>query len=205
MAIGIRFSEEMRGRLVDGDADPEQLTKEQLAAGIEVELQATVLIQDLDAFIANPKHQGVLSGRVVYSPLGDTQDAINGVFNLFAPGGNSEEKLMVYELAAIPVDGNEFYFAGYKMVRDDPGPDLWSDTTTLYTRLHQGTDKTGGVVATGVLTLVFSSLVELLKTIEVVGTTSTVEKIGAITRFGRFFSRELWDTYGLEVLAVFRD
>ena len=36
---------------------------------------------------------------------------------------------------------------------DDPGFDLWADTTTLFTRLHKGTDATGPVIGSGVLTL----------------------------------------------------
>jgi cholesterol oxidase len=57
-----------------------------------------------------------------------------------------------YELAFV-LGSQDYYLAGRKEVRHDPVYDLWRDTTTLYTTLHQGTDKTGTVVGAGILTI----------------------------------------------------
>ncbi len=59
-----------------------------------------------------------------------------------APTDDPKLKLMVYELG-FEHGGEDYYLAGKKEVKDDPGFDLWSDTTTRYTKLHKGTDKSG--------------------------------------------------------------
>jgi cholesterol oxidase len=103
---------------------------------------------------------------------------------------------MVYEL---PFEyGNErYYLAGEKRVRNDAGLDLWTDTTTLFTRLHRGTDATGEVVGAGVLTLGVGDFATVLRGIQVTGADGLGERAAAIARFGRFFSGELWETYGI--------
>ncbi len=46
-------------------------------------------------------------------------------------------------------DGKSYYLAGRKEVRNEPGFDLWKDTTTLFTRLHTGRDAAGPVIGGG--------------------------------------------------------
>ncbi|HFE39204.1 MAG TPA: GMC family oxidoreductase [Gammaproteobacteria bacterium] len=101
---------------------------------------------------------------------------------------------MVYELAFVH-DNADYYLAGYKEVKDDRGFDLWSDTTTLYTTLHKGKDKSGDIVGAGILRLGVVQLSKLLSTVEVSGTDSEVEKAKTVARFGSFFSGNLWDSY----------
>ena len=199
MALGIKFSEEMKGTLVSGSADPEDISPDVLAAGDAVVMSATVVIPDLDSFIADRNHLGGLYGGVTYAPLEGLEANRPGVFNLFSPGDNDREKLMVYELGLRSL-GQDYYFAGRKIVRDDPGFDVWSDTTTLYTSLHRGTDKNGDVIASGVLSLTAMNLAELLSTLQVTGTDSPLEKTETVACFGKFFAGELWDTYGPEIL-----
>lgn len=199
MAIGIKFSEEMKGTLVAGAVDPHALDRAALDGGDKVVLDATVTIPDLDAFIADRNHLGGLYGGVTYAPLQGLQANRPGVFNLFSPGASAEEKLMVYELG-LEAGGQDYYFAGRKEVRDDPGFDLWSDTTTLYTTLHRGADRQGEIIAAGVLGLTALNLAELLSTLEVTGTDELHDKTGAIASFGKFFAGELWDSYGLEIM-----
>ena len=66
---------------------------------------------------------------------------------------------MIYELA-FERKGQDYYLAGRKEVQDDPGFDLWKDTTLL-TQLHRGVDKTGPVIGAGFVTLL--SPTELLE------------------------------------------
>jgi hypothetical protein len=72
---------------------------------------------------------------------------------------------------------------------------MWKATTTLYTQLHQGTDKSGPVVGAGVLNLGVADLLAMIPTMRATNTSSPAEAADAVARFGRFFLGELWDTY----------
>jgi len=101
---------------------------------------------------------------------------------------------MVYELA-FEHEGEDYYLAGKKEVKDDPGFDLWSDTTTLFTKLHKGTDTTGPVVGAGVLSLGVTQLAKLVTTLTVTNASSAKETAETLMDFGKFFMGNLWDTY----------
>jgi hypothetical protein len=101
---------------------------------------------------------------------------------------------MVYELG-FRHQGEAYYFAGSKKVKDDPGLDLWPDTTTLYSRLYTGSDDTGPVVGAGILRLGVADLVRLVSTMHATGTSTVAESAEALGKFGRLFLGQLWDTY----------
>ena len=91
--------------------------------------------------------------------------------------------------------GQDYYLAGKKEVRDDPGFDLWTDTTTLFTQLHQGVDKNAPVVGAGILTLGVRDLLKLVSTVTVTNAQTNTDKITTVAKFGQFFMGELWDSY----------
>lgn len=163
-------------------------------AGTELSMHAQVDIDDIDQFIADSGHAGRLSGSIDFPPMGKAMQAHSGVFNLFYPSDDPTTKLMVYELGFNHA-GQDYYLAGKKEVRDDTGFDLWSDTTTLYTNLHQGTDKTAPVVGAGILSLGVTDLIKLVSTIKVLNAESGADKLKTVGKFGHFFMGELWDTY----------
>lgn len=192
--IGLSFQETMSGGFVLDESDPKQGSKKGNDSGSILEIHVTVTIRDLDGFVDDPDHVGDITGHIDFTPFGNDIPAGNGIFNLFSPSEDPQMKLMVYELG-FTHGGTEYYLAGRKEVKDDPGFDLWSDTTTLFTRLHRGTDKTGEVVGAGVLSLGVNDLIKLLKTVTVINADSTVQKSQAILKFGGFFLGELWGSY----------
>jgi hypothetical protein len=97
---------------------------------------------------------------------------------------------MVYELA-FRAGERPYYLAGEKRVRNDAGLDLWKDTTTLYTRLHEGEGAGGAVIGAGILTLGVRQLLALMSTLRPINGGGP----GTVTAFGRFFFGELWDVY----------
>jgi choline dehydrogenase-like flavoprotein len=101
---------------------------------------------------------------------------------------------MVYELA-FEANGESYYMAGKKIVKDGPVTELWKATTTLYTELYQGTDKSGQIVGAGILSLGMMELLEMIPTMHATNATSPEESADALARFGRFFLGELWETY----------
>ena len=192
--VGISFREVMSGGFALGATDPEQGEKQGRAQGSEMTLHASILIQDLDLFIKDASHPGSLTGTLDFTPFGTGLQATSGIFNLFSPTDDPKLKLMVYE-AGFQHGGKNYYFAGQKNVRQDPIFDLWKATTTLYSQLHEGTDKTGPVVGAGILTLGVRQLIDLVASMQAPGATNFTEKSEAIAKFGRFFLGELWDTY----------
>ncbi len=192
--LKLTFRETMSGYFALGSADPAQGAQRGQQAGTTLAMHAQVGIDDLDRFISHPEHAGSLTGSIDFAPLGTGIEARTGVFNLFKPTGDPNMTHMVYELG-FQHQGKDYYLAGHKDVKDDSGFDLWSDTTTLYTTLHEGVDKSGQVVGAGVLTLGVMDLADLLSTVEVPNAANLGEKLAAIGRFGRLFAGELWDSY----------
>lgn len=193
--IGITFRETMAGPFALGETDPragEKKGKEEKSA---LAMHAVIHIRDIKRFSADPDHLGEITGEIDFSPFGTKIPATGGAFNLFSPADHPKLKLMIYELG-FQHAGETYYLAGKKEVRDDPGFDLWKDTTTLLTRLHRGKDKSGPVVGAGVLSLDVKELMKLLSTFRATNARSAKEELEAVGAFGRFFLGELWNTYG---------
>lgn len=192
--VGISFREVMSGGFALGATDPAAGEKQGRSEGTEMTMHGSILIENLDLFISESSHPGSLTGTLDFTPFGDGLQATSGIFNLFSPTDDPTLKLMVYEMG-FSHGGKSYYLAGQKNVKDDPITDLWKATTTLYTKLHEGTDKSGPVVGAGILTLGVKQLIQLVATLDAPGATSFTEKSEAIAKFGRFFLGELWDTY----------
>lgn len=192
--IGLTFDETMSGPFALDVQDPTEGQRHGRRAGTALTMHATVCIADLERFIVDPQHLGGLTGSLDFAPFGTGIPATSGVFNLFSPTTEPALKLMIYELG-FAHQGQDYYLAGKKEVRDDPGFDLWSDTTTLFTRLHRGSDASGPVVGAGVLTLGVLDLVRLVSTLRATETDTAGEAMEAIYQFGKFFLGELWDSY----------
>ena len=193
-APGITFRETMQGPFSLSATDPREGRTAGEEAGTSLAMHVTVTVRDLDRFIDDPRHNGSLIGEVDFPPLGMGIPTGDGVFRLFSPADDPSTKLMVYELP-FQHEGVSYYLAGFKEVRDDPGVDLWSDTTTLYTRLHRGTDASGPVVGAGVLRLDATTFAKVAASVRAVDATSPAEAARLIARFGEFFARELWKSY----------
>jgi hypothetical protein len=192
--VGISFRETMAGGFALGATDPEAGRRQGERAGTELAMHATVSIADLDRFLEDPAHAGSLSGTIDFPPFGTGIPAPSGLFNLFRPGDAPGLKLMVYELD-FTHEGRTYRLAGRKNVRDDPGLDLWADTTTLFTRLHAGADTSAPVAGAGTLGLGVSDFIRMLGTVRVENAATATQRAAALTRFGRFFLGELWDSY----------
>lgn len=193
-APGITFSETMKGPFALGAADPEIGARAGKQSRTELAMHATVTVRDMDRFLEDPGHNGSLIGRIDFPPFGMGIPTGEGVFRLFSPDEDPRTKLMVYELP-FTHDGKSYYLAGRKEVRDDPGFDLWKDTTTLFTRLHEGTDAAGPVVGAGVLSLGVADFTKVLAGMRAIDVDSAAEGARVLGRFGQFFAGELWKSY----------
>src|SRR5258707_9512509 len=190
MAGGVTFDETMEGWFALDAKTPEDGAAQGKRAGSKLTMHARVTIADVDHFVSVPEHPGGLIGTIDFAPIGMSIDAPTGVFQLFSPGPGENSRRMVYQLG-FSTGGKTYYLAGEKRVHNDPGFDLWKDTTTLYTLLYEGTDTSGKVVGGGILTLGVSQLLALLSTFKPINGGN----LATITAFGRLFAGELWDVY----------
>jgi hypothetical protein len=194
MPAGITFKETMTGWFALDATEPGDGAARGQRARTRLALHGEVTIDDLEAFVADPQHGGRLTGTIDFRPLGAALAGTRGVFKLFSPAEQPDTRLMVYELA-FTADGRPRYLAGRKIVHDDVGFDLWPDTTTLYTTLHEGADATGRVIGAGILRLGVRELMDLLSTLKPTGGGD----LKTVARFGRMFFGELWGLYGPHV------
>jgi cholesterol oxidase len=73
---------------------------------------------------------------------------------------------------------------------------LWRDTTRLFIDIGKGPKGQLGHVARGILQIAPSDFYVQMQTLKGSGGQDTVDRLRAVAKFGRFFSRELFDTYG---------
>ncbi|MDB5813010.1 MAG: hypothetical protein JWN23_127 [Rhodocyclales bacterium] len=191
---GIAFRETMAGFFALGASDPTAGAVQGKTANTHLALHASIDIDDIAAFIADPQHVSGLSGHIDFAPMGMNIPASHGVFALFMPGDEPSLRWMVYELG-FQHGGKDYYLAGKKEVRVASILHMWSATTTLYTRLHEGRDASGPVVGAGVLTLGVSALMSLASTFHATNGPSIGKRFAAISQFIGFFTRSLVSTY----------
>jgi cholesterol oxidase len=106
---------------------------------------------------------------------------------------------MLYRLYFADGAGQPLTLSGFKLVKDDPGLDLWSDTSTLYTRILRGhvdaaAEPEAEIVASGIINIYLLDFARQLTTFRTRGG-SAVEQARALTAFGKLFLGKLWDTY----------
>jgi hypothetical protein len=193
---GVSFSETMAGPLTLGETDPRAGAALPRGAQSQLTMRATIRIADVRAFVADPRHAGTIDGFIDYPPFAANIPAHGGVFQLFAPSADPALRWMVYELG-FEHAGAPYYLAGKKEIRPASIVKMWPATTTLYSRLHRGTDASGAVAAAGILTLGLGQFLRLFATLHALQPEGFADRLRAPAIFGGFFTRELWNTYVL--------
>jgi hypothetical protein len=189
---GLTFRETMAGPVALGATDPEAGAADPNAKTLAIHCE--ISIDDIDRFVDDREHTGSITGSVEYEPFGGELPVSNGIFNLFSPGGPNE-RLMQYRLA-FERNGQPYFLDGAKHVHDDPGFDVWKDTTTLYTVLHEGSDATGAVVGAGILSLGVEALTRMMSTMRPIE-----GGVEPLVKFGKVFLGSLWETYGKDKIG----
>jgi hypothetical protein len=157
-------------------------------------MRALISIDDVLSFAQGPSHAATLGGEVTFIPLGEPMTAVDGVVRLFEPRENNARgfnaKVMYYGLRLARGE-RELFLAGEKNVDGRSLFSLWGDTTTLYTRLHDGPTESAPVIGAGVLRL---SPMDFLRTLPTLRPAKP-KPIATLARFGGFFVGELWSSY----------
>ena len=197
---GLEFTEEMKGYVTLGEADFDRGFKQGKKDGTFLMFHLTISTDDVDRFIADPRHEGVAVGWVSCDALGGKLPVERGIFNLFVDTDDPKLTRMLYRLFFADGTGHPLTLSGFKRVKDDPGFDLWSDTSTLYTRILRGhveadAEPTAEVVASGIINIYLLDFARQLTTFRPRGG-SAGDQARALTDFGKLFLGKLWDIYG---------
>lgn len=193
----LSFTEEMKGfvALDVGDSEEGAALGAQLRQRLMCHL--TITADDIDRFVADADHQGCAQGYIECDLLGGRLPVSDGWFNLFVSDGDPSRRRMVYRLHFADAAGNPLTLVGHKDVHDDPGFDLWRDTSTLYLLILSGhvlpgDDGPATVVAAGIITIHIPDFLEQLGSFRTQGPRAA----HAIGAFGRLFLGQLWEVYG---------
>ena len=195
--VGVRFTETMHGFFADAP-DFERGAAEGEAAGRTFRFVLTIQADDLDAMLADPTHPARMTGTVEAPSLSaDPFTVTGGLFNLFVPdAAQPDTQHMRYRMQLHSEAGRVWYVDGHKNLRDDPGFDMWTDSTTLFTTIYDGPDDQSPVVGRGVLRLNVADFTRQLTTMSAVRAPNAAAGVKAVARFGAFFFKDLWDQYG---------
>ena len=196
---GAEFTERMAGYLSGAVNVPhETAARRGKEAGTTLSFTVTVVIDDVDRFVDDKQHRGRIIGSVLCPSLSpEPLEIFDGVFNLMSVDESAvETKRFEYKFSLGARDGSDYYFEGYKLVRSDADLDLWRDTTRLFIDIGKGAKGELGHIARGLLEIAPNDFYVQMQTLKGTGGQDAADRLRAVGKFGRFFSRELFDTYG---------
>jgi cholesterol oxidase len=200
--VGVRFTETMRGHFSKGDHDYQDADEAGKDDGQTFRFVLTIQADDLEKLFADEHYLSKMVGSVeapILSP--EPLTVTNGQFTLFVRNPEQPNvKNMIYRMGLSARDGTQYWFEGFKVIRNDPGIDIWSDTTTLYVTVWQGTSNTGPLVGRGILYIEPDDFIKQLTTTKITNTSSKVTEAKNLVRFGMHFMGELWKTYGIHLI-----
>jgi cholesterol oxidase len=196
--LGIQFTESMKGYFSPGvTGDYHEGWEQGKRDGSRFEFTLTIISDDLERTLKGDEHSANILGTVVAPALSPRPMTVTGgEFNLFvkdeeAPG----TRKMRYRMNIASEEGKVYYFDGFKAVRDDPGLDTWSDTTTLYITVHEGDSEIRPVMGKGILKIRPTDFMRQMTTMKVNNAENLAQALEANARFGAFFAGVVFSTY----------
>jgi cholesterol oxidase len=199
LKAGMQFTETMSGYFsLQNTTDYEEGAALGKAGGSTMLFTVAVMSDDLAAMLTEPAHLGSIVGTLsapAVSP--DPLTVTEGVFHLFIDDPNVVgQRLMTYDMPMTSNDGRKYFLHGFKQTHSDTGLNIWGDTSTLYVTLYQGCDATGSVLGKGILNILPADFAKQMTTMKVTNATSEAQRLEGLVKFGDFFGKTIFDTYG---------
>jgi len=194
----LQFTEDMKGFLGAGATDYQVGYDTGKQQGNRLHAHLTIRTEDVDTFVTDANHEAAATGWVESPLLGGRSEVDSCVFNLLVQAGDPRKKEMRYRLFCRHADGTPRTIIGHKKIADDKSqPEVWDDTTILYTTLYRGQIAAGdetpaAQIATGIIKIQFLDFLRQLTTFRVQGP----DPAGALMRFGQMWLGKLMDVYG---------
>jgi cholesterol oxidase len=176
--------------------------------GQTMRFELTIHTDDLNRMVTDPTHPASITGTVTCPALWhEPMSVASGVFHLLpADAERVETWTMTYEMVLRRGDAR-LRFKGHKVLHQRPGSSPWTDTTTLFVRVHD--DAGGQLVAQGILTLDLEDLIWQSSTIQLEAPANLAGDIerhlpaardaisaAYLAKFGGFFGMTLFQAYG---------
>lgn len=190
----VRFTEQMKGYLSLGATDPLAGWREARLLGHRCMFELTIEVPDVASFVESGDRPGTAVGYVRCELLGGRLPVERGWFNLFVATSAAGTREMRYRLWLRDLAGAPVTLYGFKEVRDDPGMDVWKDTSTLYITLLKGhvpPGEEGEVIGAGLLRILPQDFARQLTTFRAGGKGPAA----SMAAFGAFFGKSLRDVY----------
>ncbi|HNV10971.1 MAG TPA: hypothetical protein PKN27_06540 [Propionibacteriaceae bacterium] len=190
----VQFTEQMKGFVALGETDPLEGWNQARLLGQRFMFELTIEVPDVDSFLTDGDHPGTAEGYVRCELLGGKLAVERGWFNLFVTSAESGTREMRYRLWFHDAAGAPVTMYGVKHVHDDPGLDVWRDTSTLRITLLRGhvpPDVAGTTIGAGILRILPRDFAKQLTTFRAPGQGG----MASLARFGEFFGRSLRDVY----------
>ena len=199
----LEFTEEMKGFITFGETDYRAAYKKGKDDETSFMFRLTISITDVDRFVDEPAHPGAASGWIDCEDLGGQRPVERGWFNLFVDADDPRVSKMLYRLNFTDGLGDPRTLIGFKEVRDDPGLDVWEDTSTLYTTIVSGhvtpdEEPTAEASAAGILRIQVLDFARQMTTFRTSGP-DVESRRKALAAFNRLFLGKLWDLYSPRV------
>jgi hypothetical protein len=192
MAAGVTFNERMGGFLAPcGEAPAERDDfragqRQGKESGGACHFEATMLMEDIAAYVRDPEHLAKMTGTFHWEPVG-VVEMRGGEFQLYAKNPETGIREMRYRFQFDGPDGTPHSFSGVKWMKPKARINTWSPSTTLYSRI----DRADGTTAyCGILTIGVKETLKLFRSLRPVGTTDKSEGRRAVRAFNAFFMRE---------------
>jgi hypothetical protein len=195
----LRFTEKMKGFVTFGETDYHQGFREGRRAQTELMVHLRITINAIVQFVADSKHEAQVDGYVQCDALGGKLTVSAGTFNLFVDKDGPKYKEMLYRLYFCDSARHPLTLSGFKSIKDDPGFDLWKDTTTLFTRVLQGyvtpeREASANIVASGIITVHPLDFLKQLTTFRTEAAT-VFKSVSTLWQFLWLWLRSLWAVY----------
>ena len=194
---GVTFSETLEGWIGARELDVNQGVVTGRRDGTRLRLMAhLVRVEDMK-IVRDTGTPAEARGSASSALLGGRCEVLEGsTFNLLQPRPEARSSRMLYRLFVRDAGGAPVTVSGFKVVFDDRGWDVWTDTTSLHTRLLRGhldkdaEDRAGAdeVLGAGILEISLPTFLKLVAGMQ--------GDVGDRVRFGRAFLGRLWDIYG---------
>ncbi len=211
----VSFTEEMKGFISLGETNFDTGYASGKENGTAIMFHLTITVDGVNRFVTRPGHDTTdIVGYIDCEVLGGRLPVESANFNLFVDQTDSSQKKMLYRLFFRDAEGLPITLSGYKDVKDDPGFDLWADTTTLFVTLFRGhltedqetqlrqnpADFESAHLGAGKIHIYFFDFLKQLTTFRAEGPTIP-DRVAALARFGRLFMGKLWDVYAKDMLS----
>jgi hypothetical protein len=192
MAAGVTFDERMDGFLAPCEQTPTERDDYRSAhrrakqAGGSCRFEATMLMEDIAAYVRDPEHRAKMSGSFHWEPVGEAEMR-EGEFQLYVKNPQTGIREMRYRFTFDGPGGEPLTFRGVKWMRPKGRINTWSPSTTLYSRVDRADRTTAWC---GILTIGMKETLKLFRSVRPVGTTDRAEGRRAVRAFNSFFMRE---------------